>query len=246
MRAIAQAERHHAARLPVVDQQVEHHVLVEEADLVLDRLLIHRLQDHVPGAVGGVARAAHRPLAEVARVAAEAALIDLAVLGAVEGQAPVLQVVDRVDRLARQHLGGVLVDQIVAALDGVEHVPLPVVFFLVAQRRGDAALRRAGMRARGVELADDGDAGVVGQLHGRHQARAARADDHHIKLMVVHRRSSLRDLLASERIKQRLRRATCLTPGWNVMMVIDPSSQKVSAMKNSTERPPAASRASWM
>ena len=97
-----------------------------------------------------------------------------------------LQVVDRVDRLARQHLGGVLVHQVVAALDGVEHVPLPVVFFLVAQRGGDAALRRAGVRAGGIELADDGDAGVVRELHGGHQARAARADDHDIKLVVVH------------------------------------------------------------
>ena len=28
---------------------------VEEADLILDALLIERLQDHVPGAIGGVA-----------------------------------------------------------------------------------------------------------------------------------------------------------------------------------------------
>ena len=78
-RAVAQAERDDAAGLPVVDQQVEHQVLVEEVHLILDGLLVHRLQDHVAGAVGGVAGAAHRPLAEVARVAAEAALVDLAV-----------------------------------------------------------------------------------------------------------------------------------------------------------------------
>ena len=68
-RPVAQAERHHAARLAIVDEQVEHHVFVEEVHLVLDRLLIHRLQDHMAGAVSGVARAAHWPLAEVARVA---------------------------------------------------------------------------------------------------------------------------------------------------------------------------------
>ncbi len=165
---------------------------LKKSHLVLDRLLIHRLQDHMAGAVGGVARAAHRPLAEVARVAAEAALVDLAVVGAVEGQAPVLQIVDRVDGLARQHLGGILVRQVVATFDGVEHMPLPVVFFLVAQRRRHAALRRAGVRARGIELADDGDAGVVRELHRGHQARAARADDHDIKLVVIHGKTPAR------------------------------------------------------
>ena len=44
--------------------------LVEEAHLISDALLIERLQDHVPGAVGRVARAADRPLAKLARVSA--------------------------------------------------------------------------------------------------------------------------------------------------------------------------------
>ena len=82
---------------------------LKKLHLVLDRLLIHRLQDHMAGAVSGIARAAHWPLAEVARVAAEAALVDLAVRGAVERQTPMLQVIDRVDRLARQHLAGILI-----------------------------------------------------------------------------------------------------------------------------------------
>src|SRR5215211_77678 len=36
----------------VTDQQVEDVELIEKVDLVLDPLLIERLQDHVPGAVG--------------------------------------------------------------------------------------------------------------------------------------------------------------------------------------------------
>ncbi len=222
---------------------------LKKSHLVLDRLLVHRLQDHVAGAVGGIAGAAHRPLAEVARVAAEAALVDLAVLGAVEGQAPVLQIVDRVDGLARQHLGGVLVHQVVATLDGVEHVPLPVVFFLVAQRRRDAALRRAGMRARGIELADDGDAGVVRELHRGHQSRAARADDHHVKLVIVHAAIPPGNLLRYCRRQRheragpirampsetRAARLARFAPGWNVMMVIVPSSQNVIATRKSSD-----------
>ena len=59
-------------------QQVEHVELVEEVDVLLDALLVERLQDHVPGAVGGEARPAYRRLAVLAGVAAEPTLVDLA------------------------------------------------------------------------------------------------------------------------------------------------------------------------
>ena len=61
----------------------------------------------------------------------------------------------RLDRLARQDLGRVLVDQVVAALDRVEHVPLPVVLLEVAEGGTHAALRRAGVGAGRVELGED-------------------------------------------------------------------------------------------
>ena len=128
-------------------------VLVEELDAVLDALLVERLQDHVAGPVGREAGPADGRLAEVARVAAEAALVDLALGRAVERQAHVLELDDRLDRLARQDLGRVLVDQVVATLDRVVHVPLGVVFLEVAERCADAALSGAGVGSRRVELA---------------------------------------------------------------------------------------------
>ena len=86
--------------------------------------------------------------------------------------------IDRLDRLARQDLGRVLVDEVVAALDGVVHVPLPVVLFLVAQRGADAALGRAGVRPRGVELGQHGRLDAVArELERRPQAGAAGTDD---------------------------------------------------------------------
>ena len=90
-----------AGRAPLAHQQVEHVELVEEADVALHALLVEGLQDHVPGAVRCVAGALHRGLAVVARVAAEPALVDLAVRRAVERQPPVLQLVDGVDGLPR-------------------------------------------------------------------------------------------------------------------------------------------------
>jgi hypothetical protein len=53
---------HHAAARRRLEEQVQHLELVEEVDAVLDALLVERLQDHVAGAVGRVAGAAHRAL----------------------------------------------------------------------------------------------------------------------------------------------------------------------------------------
>ena len=86
---------------------------------------------------------------------AERPLRDLAFRRAAEGQAPVLQVVNGFDGLAAEDLRRVLVNEVVAALDRIEHVPFPVVFLQVAQRRSDAALGRPRVRPRRVQLAQD-------------------------------------------------------------------------------------------
>ena len=82
------------------DRDVECVELVEELDVVLDAVLVQRLQDHVAGAVGGVTRPAHGRLAVVAGVPAEAALVDAALGGAVERHAHLLEVEHRVDGFA--------------------------------------------------------------------------------------------------------------------------------------------------
>ncbi len=161
-----------------VGQQVDDVVLVVEADAGLDAVLVERLQDHVAGPVGREAGALDGPLPEFAGVAAEPALVDLALGRPVEGQAHVLELDHRLDRLAGQDLGRVLVDEVVAALDGVEHVPLPVVLLEVAEGGTHAALGGARVGAGRVELGQDGgvDPGL-GQLEGRPQAGAAGPDD---------------------------------------------------------------------
>ncbi len=165
--------------------EVEHVELVEEVDAELDAVLEQRLQDHVTGTVRGVARAAHGGLAVVGRVTTEAALVDLALGRAVERQAHVLEVDDGVDGLFGEDLRGILVDEVVAALDGVEGVPLPGVLFDVGQCRGHAALRRTGVRAGGVELGDDRGLRAGAGLDGRAHAGAAGSDDDDVELVVV-------------------------------------------------------------
>src|SRR5450759_3928836 len=101
-----------------------------------------------------------------------------------------LELDDRLDGLVGEDLGRVLVDEVVAALDRVEHVPLGLVLFEVAESRADAALGSAGVRTGGIELGQNGGVDTFsGQLESCPQAGAAGADDDRIERM-VHRLGS--------------------------------------------------------
>ena len=170
----------HDARGPAVvgPHQVEAVELVEEPDVALHALLVQRLEDHVSRSVRGVACALDGPLAVIRGVSPETTLVDQPVRCPVEGEPPALQLVDGGDRLLGQDLGGRLVHEIVAALHGVEGVPLRVVLLDVAERRADAALGRARVGPRGIELRDDGRLHPAGGLDRRAEACSAGADDH--------------------------------------------------------------------
>jgi len=88
-------------------------------------------------------------------MAAEGALVDLAVVEAVEGHAVVFELDDCLVGLAAHEFDRILVAEVIGALDRVIHVPVPVVRFLVAERGGHSALRRDGMRARRKHLRQD-------------------------------------------------------------------------------------------
>ena len=144
-----------AAAAVVVHDEVDGEILDEKLGRVPQRLAVHRVQHGVAGAIGGGAGALRGALAVMRGHAAERALIDLAVFfPARERQTPMLQLVDRLGRVAAQIFDGVLVTEPVGALYGVVHVPAPVVFAHVAERGGDAALRRDRMRARREHFGD--------------------------------------------------------------------------------------------
>ena len=77
-------------RLAAFKDEINDVVFVVELDARLDALLIERLQNHVASSVCGVAAATDRALTVVARMPTEAALVDLAVWGAVEWKAHAL------------------------------------------------------------------------------------------------------------------------------------------------------------
>ena len=166
-----------------VTDQIERHPLDEELRPGADVALIQRMQHGVAGAVGRGTGTLHRVLAVALHMAAERTLVNPAVGKAVERHAEMFQLIHRFRRRAAHEFDRVLVAEIVGALDRVVHVPVPVVFRDITQRRGDAALRRDGMRARRKHFRQHGDPQTgFRELEGRPHAGAARANDDRVKL----------------------------------------------------------------
>ena len=123
------------------------------------------------------------PVADVGEsrvaVAAEVALQDAAVRGAVEHGAPGLQLTHAIGRLARVQLRHAPVVDVLPAPHRVGEVHRPVVTLVdVGERGGDAALGHHRMRLAEQRLADEGHRDArVGRRDGRAQAGAARTDD---------------------------------------------------------------------
>jgi len=90
----------------------------------------------------------------------------------------VLQFDDRRRRLLAHELDRVLIAEPIRPLDGVVHMPAPIVDAHVAERRRDAALRRHRVAAGGEYLgkAGRGQTGL-GKTEGGAQASASRTDD---------------------------------------------------------------------
>ncbi len=159
--------------------------------LVLHALAVERVQHRVAGAVGRGAGALGDALAVVRRHAAEGALVDAPVRRARERHAEMLELIDRFRRVLAQVFDRVLVAQPVRALDGVVHVPAPVVLAHVAQRRGDAALRRDRVAAGREDLGDAGGLEAArGAFQRGAQAGAAGAHDDDVERMIGDRISA--------------------------------------------------------
>jgi hypothetical protein len=172
------ADRSHAVAL-VVESEAGREVLLVAGDVlgVLHELLVEDVHDRLAGDVGDVVGAGRGGPAEGPRS-------ELALLVAVEGHSEVLEVEQLLRRRFAHDLDGVLVRQVVRALDGVEGVRLPAVVLL--KRGVDATLRGIGVGADGVDLADDPDRDA---LFGRGErgplSRETRPD--HQDVMVRHR-----------------------------------------------------------
>ena len=167
------------------EQQVQHVKLIEEAHVMGDALLVERLQDHVAGAVGGVTGAAHGFFAEIAGMAAERPLGNLALGRTVEGETHMFQFVDYVDCFLAHDVDRILVGEVVAALNCVKGVPFGPILFEVAQGCADSPLRSAGMAAGRIEFGQDSGIAALAGVEGRHEPGAASADNDGFKSVGV-------------------------------------------------------------
>ena len=187
-----QLNSHHTGGRAVLDQHIQHLELVKKIDVVLDALLVKCLQDHMPGAIGGITGPRHRFAGDIIGVPAKRPLGDAPICGAREGQAHMFQFINRLHCLLAHKLDGILVAEVIAAFDRIESMPFGMILFDISQGRPYPALGGAGMRTAWIQLAEHSRAGCAGGIQSRHQTSAPTSHDNYIKLMVVaHKSSSL-------------------------------------------------------
>ena len=187
--SIIQLETDDTTAAPVFHDQIDGEEFDKEFGLVTQRLAIQRVQHRMAGAVGRRAGALRRrPLAKVGGHAAERTLIDTAILGARERHAPMLEFVHGGRRIAAEIFDRILIAEPIRPLDGVVHVPFPIVRPHIGERRRDAALRSDGVRASWKDLADTGRAQPrLGTADGCPQSGAPCPNDDDIERMIGHR-----------------------------------------------------------
>mmetsp|Transcript_157687 Transcript_157687/g.505719 ORF Transcript_157687/g.505719 Transcript_157687/m.505719 type:complete len:246 (-) Transcript_157687:2-739(-) len=156
--AVLHAHRDATQALAVIaHDEIHGEVLHEEQTVELQSHAVERVEDGMASAVcRSRATVCLTTLAELQALAAEGALVDLALRGARERQAEGFELQDDLGRQAAHVLDGVLVAQPVRSLDGVVGVPAPVVLRHVGQCAVDAALGGHCVGACGKDLGDAG------------------------------------------------------------------------------------------
>ena len=185
--AVLHVEGGDAGALSIVGHdEVEGEVLDEVGGVKGQRAAIEGVEHGVAGAVGGAGAAVGlTALAVVEGLAAKGALVDLAVLGPAEGEAELLQLQNGRGSLPAHVMDGVLIAEPIGALDGVVHVPSPIVLGHVSEGGVDSALRGDRVGAGGKQFGYAGGLETgLGQTHGRAEAGAAGTDDDRVEFVI--------------------------------------------------------------
>ena len=161
--------------------QIDRVVLVQERGTGFQVALIKGVQQRVTGTVGRSAGTGSLPaFTVILRLAAEWTLVDTALLGTGERQTHVVQLEHRGRAFLTHVFDSVLVTDVVGTLDGIVHVPAPVIVRVGGgDGAGDATLGRYGVRARREHLGDHGSlVTALGQLQrSAHASTAATNND---------------------------------------------------------------------
>ena len=106
------------------------------------------MQHGVAGPICCCTRASYGFLAEVGHMAAEGALVDFPLIGTIKRHAEVLKFDNRLGRFPAHVFNGILIAKPVGPLDGVVHMPMPMILLGIAERSRNTTLCRDRMRAR--------------------------------------------------------------------------------------------------
>ena len=149
------ADGRHANHLPLaIQHQVKGKPFIQEDTTCLQVALIERMQKGMASSVCGSAGAGSlATLAIVLGLTTKGALIDAAIFLAGKWQAHVLKFKHSLGANGTHVFNGILVANVVRTLDGIEHVPAPVVIGIFrGNGTGDATLGRNCVGASGEDL----------------------------------------------------------------------------------------------
>ena len=218
-RAVLEVEGSDTDTLAILHNQIKRKELDEVRGVVAQRLAVKRMKHGVACAVGSGGTAVRlSTLAIMERLATECTLVDLAFLRTRKGQAVVLQLQHRVRRLTAHIVDGVLVTQPVRALDGVVHVPAPVILRHVTEGGIDTALRSHSMRTSGEKLGDtsgvkttlsETESGTQTCTTGTHNNRIVFVLDHRVALREIRHTGRTRHGLGTQRLRSDHTRCLC-------------------------------------
>ena len=185
--AVLHVEGGDAGALSIVGHdEVEGEVLDEVGGVKGQRAAIQGVKHGMTGAVGGTGAAMGlAALAVVEGLSTKGTLVDLAVLGTAERETELLQFQNGRGGLPAHVVDGILIAEPIRALDGVVHVPSPVVLGHVAQGGVHSALGgdRVGAGGKQFGYAGGFETGLR-QPHGRAESGTAGADDDGVEFVI--------------------------------------------------------------
>ena len=171
-------------RTILVLHQIDRVPFIEEYGVVLQIALIEGMQQRMTSTVGSSAGTSSlTTLTEVLGLTTERTLVDAALLGAGERQAHVLELEHGLRADGAHVLDSVLVADIVGTLDGIVHMPAPVIVRIGrSDGAGDATLSGNGVRTSRENFGDhSGLVTGLGQLQRRAHTGATATNDDGVK-----------------------------------------------------------------
>ena len=152
--AFREIERDQALAHTVLHDQIDRKVLDEKLRVVLQRLLIEGVQHRVAGSVRRRARPLSDPFSIACGHTTERTLVYSSILRPRERHPVVLELDYRSHSLTAHVFDGVLVPEPIGTLDSIVHVPFPMIFSHIAERRADTALGGDCVATRRENLGD--------------------------------------------------------------------------------------------